>query len=171
MIDQGDLLRPPGPEARGARIVDAGRWRDLLPGADVRGTPFPPPHLGQESTATGYLSSERSGAVPRVMQNRKSTTSARWRVMKITVDCETEEFTMAAMVKSELIAVRVTPEEAAMVRKAAAVEGQTVSEYVRACIITVRGIEGDPVAWSVIGKNFRAMVGEIFPIARRKKLA
>ncbi len=79
---------------------------------------------------------------------------------------------MAGMVKSELIAVRVTPEELSMVRKAASVEGQTVSDYVRACIITVRGIEGDPVAWSVIRKNFQAMVAEMFsPATRRRKIA
>jgi hypothetical protein len=91
--------------------------------------------------------------------------------MIIPIDCEMEEITMASMVKSELIQVRVTPDELAMVRKAASAEGQTVSDYVRACIITVRGIEGDPVAWAVIGKNFRAMVGEMFPVSRRKKLA
>lgn len=78
---------------------------------------------------------------------------------------------MAGMVKSELIQLRVTPEEAAMVRKAAAAEGQTVSDYVRACIITVRGIEGDPVAWAVVRRNVQAAIAELFSPVGRKKLA
>lgn len=78
---------------------------------------------------------------------------------------------MAGMVKGENIVVRVSAEELAMVRKAASAEGQTVSEYVRACIITVRGIEGDPVAWGVIRRNVQEAIAEVFPPARRKKLA
>lgn len=78
---------------------------------------------------------------------------------------------MGGMTKSELINVRLTPDEAVMVRKAAAVQEQTVSEYVRSCIIMVRGIEGDAVAWATIRKNFIEMVAEVLPAPRRKKLA
>lgn len=78
---------------------------------------------------------------------------------------------MARMGKSELLNIRVTPEERGMIERAAKAEGQTVSEYVRSCIITVRGIEGDPVAWRVVRENFLAMVGEMFPAAARKKTA
>lgn len=78
---------------------------------------------------------------------------------------------MAGMTRTEIIQVRVTPEEAAMVKRAAAKEGQTVSEYIRSCIVTVRGIEGDPVAWAVIRKNVQQAVEGLFAAARRKKLA
>jgi hypothetical protein len=77
------------------------------------------------------------------------------------------------MVRSESINVRLTPTEAVMVRKVAAAEGQTVSEYIRACIITVRGLEGDPVAWDVIKGNIRQALKGLFPAepTGRKKLA
>ena len=80
---------------------------------------------------------------------------------------------MGDMTKDYVINVRLTAAEDAMVRKAAAAEGQTVSEYVRACIITVRGIEGDPAAWDVIKGNIRNALKGLFhePVTRRKKLA
>lgn len=78
---------------------------------------------------------------------------------------------MAGMNRSVPVQVRFTPEEAEMLRKAAAHENQTVSEYVRICVVRVRGIEGDPVAWAVIRKNVQEAIAEIFPPARRKKLA
>lgn len=72
---------------------------------------------------------------------------------------------------TESFQIRLTPEEASMVRKAAASEGQSISEYIRSCLVAVRGIEGDPVAWAIIRKNIQAAIAEVFPPARRKQRA
>lgn len=78
---------------------------------------------------------------------------------------------MAGMTRSVAVQVRFTPEEAEMLKRAAAREKKSISDYVRTCVVMVRGIEGDPVAWQVIRENVKAAVEEYFPPARRKKLA
>jgi hypothetical protein len=55
--------------------------------------------------------------------------------------------------KTEFVTVRFTPEERAMTRKAALEAGLSESEYVRVCVMMDRGLNFDPVAWSIVKRN------------------
>src|SRR3972149_2578677 len=60
-----------------------------------------------------------------------------------------------AEMKDEIITFKVSGEEAAMIRKAAADEKMTVSRYIRACVLRDRGLSGDPVALRVLFGSFK----------------
>ena len=67
-----------------------------------------------------------------------------------------------AEMKDEIITFKVSGEEAAMIRKAAADEKMTVSRYIRACVLRDRGLSGDPVALRVMFDNFKDMMRDMF---------
>lgn len=78
---------------------------------------------------------------------------------------------MAIVKRTENVMVRFSPDEMAMVEKAAKAEGLPPALYVRACVIRVRAFEADPVAWAVIRKNVAEIFGELLQPAARRKLA
>lgn len=66
----------------------------------------------------------------------------------------------------------VTEAEQVMIEKAARAAGQTVSTFVRSCVIADRGLAGDPVALAVIRENVSKALSEFFqPVARRRQRA
>lgn len=69
--------------------------------------------------------------------------------------------------KTEIITVRLTPEEREMMHKAAVGAGLSDSEYIRVCIMMDRGINFDPVAWGIVKRNILA---ELDKLATPKKL-
>ena len=56
-----------------------------------------------------------------------------------------------------------------MVVKAAAKEGMTVSEYIRTCVMIKHGLEIDPVAWKIVGKNILSAIETCLVVRRRKR--
>ncbi len=67
-----------------------------------------------------------------------------------------------AEMKDEIITFKVSGEEAAMIRKAAAAERLSVSRYIRSCVLRDRGLSGDPVALRIIFDNFKEMMRGLF---------
>lgn len=71
--------------------------------------------------------------------------------------------------RTETVGVRLTPAEKEMVRIQAARDGLSESDYVRSCILTVRGIEGDPLVWSQIKENVIEAINEAIVSALPKR--
>lgn len=69
-----------------------------------------------------------------------------------------------------MLAGRFTEEEEQMVLKAAAMEGKTVSEYIRSCVMIKHGVELDPVAWKIAGKNILAAIEDCLVVKKRRKI-
>ena len=71
--------------------------------------------------------------------------------------------------KSRVLAGRFTEEEERMIVKAAAKEGVSVSEYIRRCVLVKHGLEMDPVAWKIVGKNILSAIEGCLVIRKGKK--
>jgi mobilization protein NikA len=72
--------------------------------------------------------------------------------------------------KTELIMVRLTRSDRTAIEKAAVRSGMNLSEYMRACTLTMMLTELDPHAFRCLGQGISASISEMIA-TRGKKLA